>query len=118
MFGFDVYTAEVDDHGSDFVVRTRDSKYYDIQVKTMGRSGYVYFVKRKFEIGANRLVALVMLNDGRGPEVFLIPTHAMVDAGRNVCGPQLRRAEERPRVGASNSRADESIRCSRSHLKR
>ena len=31
LFGFEVYTAEVDDRGVDFVIR-KDDRYYDVQV--------------------------------------------------------------------------------------
>lgn len=34
LYGFDVYSAEVDDKGIDFVIRKDHEKYYDIQVKS------------------------------------------------------------------------------------
>ncbi len=33
LYGYDVYTSEVDDHGIDFVVRTQNGFHYDVQVK-------------------------------------------------------------------------------------
>ncbi len=34
LFGFDVYTVEVDNRGIDFVIR-KDDQYYDVQVKSV-----------------------------------------------------------------------------------
>jgi hypothetical protein len=31
LLGFDVYTAEVDDKGIDFVIRREPDRYYDVQ---------------------------------------------------------------------------------------
>ena len=33
--GYDVYTAEVDNKGIDFVIRTSKDNYYDVQVKAV-----------------------------------------------------------------------------------
>jgi hypothetical protein len=34
LCGCDVFTSEVDDHGIDFVIRTRQGNHYDVQVKS------------------------------------------------------------------------------------
>ena len=41
-YGFDVYTSEVDDKDIDFVIRNQKSKYYEIQVKSLRGSGYIF----------------------------------------------------------------------------
>ena len=43
LYGFDVYTAEVDDKGIDFVIR-RNEKYYDLQVKSVRENNYIFFM--------------------------------------------------------------------------
>ena len=37
LYGFDVYQAEVDDKGIDFVIRKDNDRYHDIQVKSVPR---------------------------------------------------------------------------------
>ena len=46
--GYDVYSAEVDNKGIDFVVRTRKGRYYDIQVKSVRGFNYIFFPKKNF----------------------------------------------------------------------
>jgi len=76
--GLDVYTVDVDDHGIDFVVRSRDGKKYsDIQVKTVrGLSSYVFMSDDKFPLNDNFYVALVFLFEGAQPRCCLIPRFA------------------------------------------
>ena len=42
-FDFDVFTAEVDDKGIDFVLRKHDMLYYDVQVKSSRDMTYIFF---------------------------------------------------------------------------
>src|SRR5687767_15767829 len=77
LCGFDVYTAEVDDKGIDFVVRRDPAAYFDIQVKALrpkGGAGYVYFRKDCFELRGNLLAALVLFEDGNLPDLYLLPS--------------------------------------------
>ena len=64
LCGCDVFTSEVDDHGIDFVVRTREGNHFDVQVKSFrvtpgGNTPYVFLEKDKFNIHPSRLLALV-----------------------------------------------------------
>lgn len=45
LYGFDVYTAEVDYHGIDFAVRRDPTRYYDVQVKSVRNLNYTLFTK-------------------------------------------------------------------------
>jgi hypothetical protein len=77
--GFDVFNAEVDDKGIDFVLRVGGDvpRYYDIQVKTVrSRNTYVLMRKDKFRLTPNLLLALVILDAGSEPEMYLIPASA------------------------------------------
>ena len=58
LYGFDVYQAEVDDKGIDFVIRKGRDRYFDIQVKSIRGLNYVFFPKRCFELRENLLAAL------------------------------------------------------------
>jgi hypothetical protein len=74
--GFDVYSSEVDDRGIDFVVRKEPSSYYDVQVKSVRESGYVFFPKSKFIIRENLFAAIVLFLEAEYPQIYLIPSGA------------------------------------------
>jgi hypothetical protein len=83
LHGFDVYTAEVDDKGIDFVIRKErrqgteiESYYYDVQVKSVRRMNYVFFSKEKFVLRDNLLAAIGLFEDGGLPQLYLIPATA------------------------------------------
>ena len=73
--GLDVYTAEVDDKGIDFVIRRDASTYFDVQVKSIRGLNYVYMNKDKFKLADNMWAALVIFL-GEEPDLFLIPAEA------------------------------------------
>jgi hypothetical protein len=77
LLGCDVFTSEVDDHGIDFVVRTREGNHYDVQVKSfrsqVGKgTPYVFLQKSKFKVDPSLLLALIQFVDGDPPTLFLI----------------------------------------------
>lgn len=79
MYGFQVYTTEVDNHGIDFVARHGRGAFLEIQVKSLRvkrgkRSGYVFVEKDKFTLADNLNLALGLLSDGFLPDLFLIPS--------------------------------------------
>lgn len=74
LYGFDVYTTEVDDQGIDFVIRKSEESYYDIQVKSIRGSNYVFFPKDKFILRRNLIAILAIFSEGKGPDLFLIPS--------------------------------------------
>jgi hypothetical protein len=81
--GFDVFNAEVDDKGIDFVLRVDGDvpSYYDVQVKTIrSRNTYVFMRKDKFRVGPNLFLALVILDADNEPDMYLIPAGAWRDA--------------------------------------
>jgi len=73
---FDVYGAEVDDKGIDFVVRRDPAAYFDIQVKSLRGLGYVFFPKDCFDLRASLYAVLVLFEDGRIPDLYLLPSLA------------------------------------------
>lgn len=72
--GFDVYTAEVDDKGIDFVVRKNETEYFDIQVKSIRNNNYVYMRKEVFAPRKNLFLALILFADNHEPTLLLIPS--------------------------------------------
>jgi hypothetical protein len=53
LLGYEVYSSEVDDRGIDFVLRHKRGRYWDVQVKSIRKTGYVFFVKEKFPLRPN-----------------------------------------------------------------
>jgi hypothetical protein len=76
LFGCDVFTSEVDDHGIDFVVRTQNGNHYDVQVKSFSLKGgttpYVFLQKEKFKVHPSLLLALVQFVKGQAPTLWLL----------------------------------------------
>lgn len=73
---FDTYTSEVDNKGIDFIIRLDNEKHIDIQVKTIRENGYVFITKKtwKSTLRSNLYLALVILNDNKIPNLYLIPS--------------------------------------------
>jgi hypothetical protein len=72
--GCDVYTAEVDDKGIDFVFRKDNLHYYDAQVKSLRWPGtkYVFMPKGHFDLRDNLLLVLVLFEEGKWPSLFAL----------------------------------------------
>src|SRR5690554_1777229 len=73
LFGFEVYTSEVDDRGIDFVIK-RNGKYYDIQVKSARGNNYIFFQKDKFDLRPNLFATVLLFRPGNQPNIYLIPS--------------------------------------------
>jgi len=74
--GCDVYSSEVDDHGVDFVVKI-NNKFYEVQVKSMFKSSYVYMLKTKMDKhDDSRLVCLLRFVENELPNAYIIPALA------------------------------------------
>jgi len=79
LIGFDTYHNDVDDKGIDFILRLDNDKHIDIQVKTVRENtGYAFVTKEtwRFELRENLYLALVLLENGKMPKVFMIPSIA------------------------------------------
>lgn len=75
MYGFEVYSSDVDDHGIDLIARIGDNPFIEVQVKsTRKQTGYVFMRKTKFEIKENIYLAFVHFIEGQPPKLFLIPS--------------------------------------------
>ena len=73
LYGFDVYSSEVDDRGIDFVIRRAAERYYDVQVKSVRDLNYIFFPKAKFLLRDNLLAAIVIFMPEREPALYLVP---------------------------------------------
>lgn len=55
------------------MIRKRNDRYYDIQVKSVRGFNYIFFRKQYFELRDNLFAAIVILDEGESPKLFLIP---------------------------------------------
>jgi hypothetical protein len=74
MYGFQVYTSEVDDRGVDFVARYEHGPFVQIQVKSLRSLGYVFMQKSKLVLDENTFIAFGLLLEGKPPLLYLIPS--------------------------------------------
>jgi len=86
LLGVDIYGAEVDDKGIDFVARTQDGRHYDVQVKSVFKSDYIFFQKSTFVLRADLLAAIVLFRKDEEPRLFLIPSTAWLTPNKCLVG--------------------------------
>jgi hypothetical protein len=68
--------SEPDDRGITDLIATRGGERLEVTVRTLRSLTYTYVEKHRFDLRADRRVALVLLLAGREPLVFLIPAQA------------------------------------------
>jgi hypothetical protein len=74
MYGFQVYSTEVDDRGIDFVARHERGSFIEVQVKSLRGKGYVFMQKTKFALSDSLYLALGILTERKEPCLYLIPS--------------------------------------------
>ena len=74
MYGFQVYSTEVDDRGIDFVTRYENNNFLTVQVKSIRESGYVFMQKEKFHLASDLYLVLVILNEQHAPNIYVVPS--------------------------------------------
>lgn len=104
LHGFDVYTAEVDDKGIDFIVRRDDESYFDIQVKSLRESGYVFMRKSIFRPRRNLLAAIVVFRQSHPPDLFLVPSLVWSEPDGVFVGRDYEGLKSKPEWGINVSR--------------
>jgi hypothetical protein len=103
LFGFDVYTSEVDDKGIDFVVRRHPNRYYDVQVKSSRKLNYIFFPKDKFALRDNLLALVALFLDAQPPRLYLIPAREWETPGSLLCDRDYAGKKSRPEWGINLS---------------
>ena len=69
MYGYLVFSAEVDDRGVDFVVRNDAGRHFDVQVKTVTGRNYTFIYESKFR--EDLWICLIVLTEGEHPALYL-----------------------------------------------
>ena len=74
---YEVYTSFVDDHGVDFVAKNPNTgEFFEVQVKGVLKSNYIYIRKDKLYPHENKLVCVLIFVDGEPPKMYIIPATA------------------------------------------
>ena len=56
------------------MARSENGKFYEVQVKSLRKSGYVFLRKEHCVPAPHRLLAFVLFRDNEEPVAYLIPT--------------------------------------------
>ena len=103
LYGFEVYTAEVDDRGIDFVARHAPGGFFEVQVKSARETTYVFMQKDKFPLSPDRLLALVLLEEDQPPDLYLIPATAWLAPNALLVGRDYEGLKSKPEWGVQLS---------------
>ncbi|HET7231823.1 MAG TPA: hypothetical protein VFJ16_17560 [Longimicrobium sp.] len=109
LYGFEVYTSEVDDRCVDFVVRREGGQFFDVQVKSLRGYGYIFIEKRKLPISPHRLVATVVLHPEREPELYLLPMTAWLVPSQLLVSRDYAGLKSKPEWGINISRKNQPL---------
>lgn len=109
-YGLDVYTSEVDDHGIDFVAKTKSGRFLEIQVKAVRQGNYVFMQKEKWNIeDPNTYLALLLFEDGKLPEAYLIPATAWQTPNALLCDKDYEGLKSKPEYGLNLSKRNMAL---------
>jgi hypothetical protein len=108
LYGFEVYTTEVDDRCIDFVARRDDGAFYEVQVKSVRGFNYVFIPKEKFAIAPHRLLALVILHQDKEPEFYLVPMTAWSTRSKLFASRDYEGKKSRPEWGLNLSAVNQN----------
>jgi|GEM_PF-310891 len=77
LFGWDVYSPELDDKGIDMILR-KNSTFIEAQVKSvrLEKTNYVFMPKSKFAPHKGLVLCLVLFENQQPPRLHLIPSEA------------------------------------------
>jgi hypothetical protein len=104
-YGMDVYTSEVDDKGIDFIIKDKNNRFCEIQVKSLRSSTYTFVQKSKFNLdNENLYLCLLIFNDGYLPEVFLIPSKTWKTPNAMFVDREYKDKKSKPEYGISYSK--------------
>ena len=104
LLGLDVYSAEVDDRGIDFVVRREPDRYWDVQVKSVRKLNYVFVRKHVFRLRPNLLLALTLFEDGVAPDQYVIPASRWAEPNALFVDREYEGGISKPEYGLNLSR--------------
>ena len=107
--GFQVYSSEVDDRGIDFVCRCDRGPFYEIQVKSIRNSGYIFAQKEKFDLRPELLLAVVIFTSADFPDIFLIPSLAWRQPNALLVNREYEGKKSKPEWGVNISKRNQGL---------
>lgn len=80
LFGWDIYSSEIDDKGIDFVLR-KNSIFLEVQVKSarLEKTNYIFMSKDKFIPKKNLFLSLALFENFQLPQLYIIPSEAWLE---------------------------------------
>ena len=112
-FGFEVYTSEVDDHGVDFIVKSKQHRFIEIQVKSLratNSGNYTFIHKTKMDVDdENRIVCFIYFINERFPDVYLIPATAWKRPNKDLVGRYYIDKTSKPEWGICYSKRNRQL---------
>ncbi|MEM3504316.1 MAG: DUF4365 domain-containing protein [Nitrososphaeria archaeon] len=109
LAGFDVYTAEIDDKGIDFIVRRDEKTYYDIQVKSSRGLNYIFFPKDKFKPRENLFASIVLFFNNSYPKIYLINSETWLNPNQLFVSRDYKEKKSKPEWGINLSKKNLSL---------
>jgi hypothetical protein len=109
LYGFEVYTSEVDDRCVDFVVRKDGGPFYDVQVKSVRGYSYIFIPKAKYPIAEHRLAAVVLFHQHQEPELYLIPMKEWRSPNPLLVSPDYEGKKSAPEWGINASKKNQPL---------
>lgn len=104
-YGFEIYTSEVDDHGIDFIVKTKSGIFLEIQVKSILKTKYVFMQKEKWNVESpTTYLSLLLFENGKLPEAYLIPATAWKNPNTLLCDKDYEGLKSKPEYGLNLSK--------------
>ena len=105
-YGLSVYTAEVDDHGIDFVAESKHG-FLKFQVKAIrtASSQYVFMREDHFDINDESMfLFLLLLSDGEHPTAYIIPASTWVQESKVFVHRTYEGKKSKPEYGINISK--------------
>lgn len=108
VYGFEVYSPEVDDHGIDLIVRRSSGPFLEVQVKSVRGFEYVFFPKSNFQKKENLIGAVVLFPKSQDskqsePRLFLIPSMEWEKKNALLCERNYEGLKSKPEYGMNIS---------------
>jgi len=109
-YGFEIYTSEVDDHGIDFIAKYKDGRFFELQVKAVRQTNYIFMKKDKWNIcDLNTYLILMVFSDGKLPDVYLIPATAWKTPNSLLCDKDYDGLKSAPEYGVNISKKNKPL---------
>lgn len=99
------FIQEVDDHGIDFVAKTKNGQFLEFQVKAIHKTNYTFMKKDKWNIDdPNMYLILLIFSDYKIPDVHMIPATSWKTPNALLCDKDYIGLKSAPEYGVNISK--------------